>query len=430
MPSSKLLYKEISCTPLRRQVSDRAGIMNGLRKLLLLTCLGQIALGSDIIDGEKAPENSLLFMVSVQNVFGHACGGFLITEDFVVTAAHCDDFYRTTHVVLGTHNLKTNPKKIIIEKKFKHPSYQDVGHGNDIMLLKQLHNNANSMLANTLKQNRPQNKQDIFLSKVYKKPREESLGFTETMALSFFLVLFFVTTGADGAHIVGGRDAAPNSRPYMASLQVQGRHICGGALVGESFVVTAAHCEVPIPYTVVLGVNSLIGNESTKQEFTSARVIPHPQYDGHRNDIMLIQLNTKAVLNNAVQLITLKADRLRAASQCLTAGWGDIGDNNTLPLRLQEVNVTTLSAQACRRRWGQVPITRAMVCGVGGRAIQGFCSGDSGGPLVCDGAAAGVVSFSGRRCGDPRTPDVYTRISSFREWITDVIRNSEASQIE
>lgn len=50
--------------------------------------------------------------------------------------------------------------------------------------------------------------------------------------------------------------------------------------------------------------------------------------------------------------------------------------------------------------------------------------GDSGGPLVCDGAAAGVVSFSGRRCGDPRTPDVYTRISSFSDWITSVINSN------
>lgn len=56
--------------------------------------------------------------------------------------------------------------------------------------------------------------------------------------------------------------------------------------------------------------------------------------------------------------------------------------------------------------------------------------GDSGGPLVCDGAAAGVVSFSGRRCGDPRTPDVYTRVSSFREWITSVLNNNQANQIE
>lgn len=55
---------------------------------------------------------------------------------------------------------------------------------------------------------------------------------------------------------------------------------------------------------------------------------------------------------------------------------------------------------------------------------QLFFQGDSGGPLVCDGAAAGVVSFSGRRCGDPTTPDVYTRVSSFTEWITTVLNNN------
>ncbi|XP_051802989.1 serine protease 57-like isoform X1 [Acanthochromis polyacanthus] len=235
-----------------------------------------------------------------------------------------------------------------------------------------------------------------------------------------------IMEGADGSHIVGGRDAPSHSRPYMASLQVGGQHICGGALVREDFVVTAAHCRVRGRYTVVLGADSLTANEPSKQEFRAARLIPHPQYDPRRlrNDIMLIQLNNRARLTEEVQLIPLKADRVTARSRCLTAGWGTIDDNNTLPRRLQEVNVTILSTQACRRRWGQASITRAMICGRGGRAFQGFCSGDSGGPLVCDGATAGVVSFSGQRCGDPRTPDVYTRISSFREWITTVINNS------
>uniref|UniRef100_A0A3B4H5K3 Peptidase S1 domain-containing protein n=1 Tax=Pundamilia nyererei TaxID=303518 RepID=A0A3B4H5K3_9CICH len=45
----------------------------------------------DIIHGEKAAKNSMLYMASVQNKHGHICGGFLIAEDFVVTAAHCDN---------------------------------------------------------------------------------------------------------------------------------------------------------------------------------------------------------------------------------------------------------------------------------------------------------------------------------------------------
>ncbi|XP_029356129.1 serine protease 57-like [Echeneis naucrates] len=242
------------------------------------------------------------------------------------------------------------------------------------------------------------------------------------MALSLVLVLFYALNGADGTHIVGGRDAAPHSRPYMASLQLQGNHYCGGALVREDFVITAAHCALRRPIRVVIGGDTLRSDESTKQEFTVAQSIPHPNYNGHANDIMLLKLNRRAQLNKNVKLISLRAGRVRAASQCITAGWGDIGDNRTLAKTLQEVNVTTLPQATCRSRWGRVPITNSMICGVGRRELQGFCSGDSGGPLVCDGAAAGVVSFSGQRCGDPDTPDVYTRISNFRRWINRVLK--------
>lgn len=210
----------------------------------------------------------------------------------------------------------------------------------------------------------------------------------------------------------------------MASLQLRGRHGCGGLLIREDYVLTAAHCQIPVPFTVVLGIDSLTDNETTKQTFTSVRSFPHPNYDGHANDIMLLKLNARANLTAAVQLISLQSNRLGTGKKCITAGWGDIGDNNTLPNRLQEVNVTILSQRRCRGRWGAVPIIRTMVCGTGAGNFQGFCSGDSGGPLACDGAAAGVVSFSGRRCGDPRTPDVYTRISSFRDWILNVMNNN------
>ncbi|XP_061539709.1 serine protease 57-like [Phycodurus eques] len=243
--------------------------------------------------------------------------------------------------------------------------------------------------------------------------------------MAMILLLFFILYGADGTHIVGGRDALLHSRPYMASLQFRGQHICGGSLIRQDFVLTAAHCRIRRAFTVVLGVDSLTGNESTKQVFTTAKDIPHPGYNGHENDIMLLRLNGSAILTEAVQLIVPKRGRLQRRSRCITAGWGDIGDNNTLPNTLQEVNVTLLSQRTCRRRWQTVPIARTMVCGTGSRIFQGFCSGDSGGPLICNGEAAGVVSFSGRRCGNPRTPDVYTRVSAFTDWISMVLnRNS------
>ncbi|XP_062280236.1 mast cell protease 1A-like [Scomber scombrus] len=109
--------------------------MHGLRRFLLVHALTCLAHGSEIIDGEKAKENSLLYMASVQNNRGHVCGGFLISEEFVVTAAHCDSDLKS--IVLGTHNLKDAKNKTRnIEKQYKHPSFENVGRGNDIMLLK------------------------------------------------------------------------------------------------------------------------------------------------------------------------------------------------------------------------------------------------------------------------------------------------------
>ncbi|XP_041862419.1 duodenase-1-like [Melanotaenia boesemani] len=113
--------------------------MYGLRAFLLfyvLTCVGQTVHGGKIIHGKKAPTDSLQYMVSVQTNDGHVCGGFLITPDFVMTAAHCGEI-ELTHVILGTHNIKRNNYvKREIEMTYKHPNYDPENIKCDIMLLK------------------------------------------------------------------------------------------------------------------------------------------------------------------------------------------------------------------------------------------------------------------------------------------------------
>ncbi|KAL1023024.1 hypothetical protein UPYG_G00035510 [Umbra pygmaea] len=220
--------------------------------------------------------------------------------------------------------------------------------------------------------------------------------------------------------IVGGREAVPHSRPYMVSLQSQRQHICGGVLVREDFVLTAAHCTGRV--RVVLGAHNLSEEENSQQIFDVVRYIPHPLYaDTLENDIMLLKLNGRATLSPAVQLIPLMNSSIAGGTVCSTAGWGDIYDNYTLPDNLQEVNATIVSNRKCSSRWREVKITQRMVCATGPGAFQGFCSGDSGGPLVCNGMSAGIVSFSGQKCANPSTPDVYTRVSSYYQWIQKVL---------
>uniref|UniRef100_A0A8C1ACV4 Peptidase S1 domain-containing protein n=1 Tax=Cyprinus carpio carpio TaxID=630221 RepID=A0A8C1ACV4_CYPCA len=92
-----------------------------------------VVVGVDIINGEKASKNSLQYMFSVQNNKTHECGGFLISPQYVLTAAHCASKEMT--VVLGDHNI--SPQKNLKRfRKFIPKTFKNVKMGNDIMLLK------------------------------------------------------------------------------------------------------------------------------------------------------------------------------------------------------------------------------------------------------------------------------------------------------
>ncbi|XP_026054068.1 granzyme E isoform X1 [Carassius auratus] len=205
--------------------------------------------------------------------------------------------------------------------------------------------------------------------------------------------------------IVGGKVSVPHSRPYMVFIRDSvTKTTCGGFLVREDYVMTAAHCRRN-NLVVYLGVDDtrhLPGGVAVDP-------IPHPGFNMNKkgHDIMLLKLKTPAVLNKTVNTIALPGNE-QFSKDCMVMGWGWQDYHHGSPSDvLKEANVTLIDSENCG--------PADTLCNEG---KTGPSQGDSGGPLVCGGVAQGIVSFyKNHTNADYLT--VYTHISHFFAWIHD-----------
>ncbi|XP_072920517.1 granzyme K-like isoform X2 [Hemitrygon akajei] len=240
--------------------------------------------------------------------------------------------------------------------------------------------------------------------------------------------------GDPGAEIIGGHEVKLHARPYMASLQRLNRnskyfHYCGGALIRPNWVLTAAHCEITIAsdqdLLAVLGAHVCSKNETSQQRLRIIRQIPITKYNNltMKDDIMLLQLETDAKINQYVKVLNLPKrgiTDMKSGTTCTVAGWGRT-KTITYSDTLQEVEVEVIDRRKCKGMY-RIKITQDMICVGDSEGRKNTCKGDSGSPLICDKMYTGIVSFGRKGCPDPQTPAVYTLLTKkYIDWIRDTI---------
>ena len=286
--------------------------------------------------------------------------------------------------------------------------------------------------------------------------------FSRTIIAITVAVLAINSGMAQQSRIINGKPASTDQYPWIASLFITSETDsetgggCGGSLIADRWILTAAHCflndegtavstDAASRTSITLGssnINLLSGQAIVA---SAVRVIVHPDYNPDPDlssntqdfDIALVELDTSV----PIVPIRLFTGSVPASLPVIAAGWGaTAGDGSTPSDDLKQTQLQTVNTQKCETAH-EGSITNNMFCAGGytDTDTSDTCQGDSGGPLfVMLGQSAlqlGITSFGGSEtanCGSPGSPGVYANISELYGFIqehvpTANVLNSTAS---
>ncbi|XP_030564304.1 serine protease snake-like [Drosophila novamexicana] len=248
--------------------------------------------------------------------------------------------------------------------------------------------------------------------------------------------------------IVGGQPADPKEFPHMARLGRRHQQLgtidwfCGGTLISNKFVLTAAHClesEQGEVNVVRLGDLDLDNDQedASPKNYAVADYFRHPQFTSSDlyNDIGIIKLAEPVKFDRYKHPACLPFENGENLDSFIAVGWGSTSLAGKSSPKLIKVKLDRIADEICRRviersedyPHGFEPVSQ--MC-VGSSKAMDTCNGDSGGPILvyhkeypCMYHVMGITS-AGISCGTPNIPSIYTRVHYYLDWIRQIMAHN------
>ncbi|XP_036897967.1 transmembrane protease serine 11D [Sturnira hondurensis] len=227
--------------------------------------------------------------------------------------------------------------------------------------------------------------------------------------------------------VIGGTKAEEGDWPWQVSLRLDNHHHCGGILIGNKWILTAAHCfrsnSNPSRWKVTFGASTTFPKKTERVN----TILIHNNYNSgtHENDIAVMELSRPITFDKDIHMVCLPeaTQNISPGSTAYVTGWGSqINGGNTV-VDLHQGRVYIISNDVCNApiSYDGVVLPGMLCAGLPQGGVDA-CRGDSGGPLVQQDSRrlwflVGIVSW-GYQCGLPDKPGVYTRVTAYRKWIT------------
>jgi len=236
--------------------------------------------------------------------------------------------------------------------------------------------------------------------------------------------------------VVGGEETKLNEWPWQVALVYNNKFFCGGSLISDRHILTAAHCVFGSFSKGIHGLRVSLGDHDLRTKNETKNIVArvkkilfnlHYSPSTTAHDIALFELAEPVNFTYGISAVKVPTDltQMFEGEEATVTGWGryNIRHKKTHPV-LKEHTAPLMNTDKCVERWMKFPgISAKKPNHVCLDVTMGTpCHGDSGGPLViCSKGQTctqvGVVSFGFPLCTNIGLPAVFTRVSHYKPWM-------------